>query len=482
MNRIQRLGLIAGPTAFAVLLLISPSEELTPAMLKVAATGALMAIWWMTEAIPIPATSLLPIVLFPALGVMTSKQATLPYANHLIYLFIGGFFIALAMEKWHLHRRLALHTIRFVGTSPQRVILGFMLASALLSMWVSNTATTMMMLPVGLAVISQVRGGPEAQNAAAPEQRSNFGTALMLGIAYAASIGGIGTIIGSPPNTFLAGYIEQQFHRQISFASWMIFAVPVACLSLGIAYLLLVKLIFPPRIRTIPGGREFIDKELAGLGTMSKEEKLVILVFAAVATAWIARGFLKTAYVADATIAIAGALLLFLIPSDFAAGKFLLDWRSAAKLPWGIIVLFGGGLALTNGVNKAGLNKYLAVKIATFGAIPHILLILIIVLIAIFLTELTSNTATATILIPIMGSLALTIGQNPYALMLPACLATSYAFMLPVATPPNAIVFSSDYVTIRQMAKTGFWLNILSAVVITLFAYVVLPLIFTGGI
>ena len=481
MNTAKRIGFFGGPVVFAAILLypvlFALPEGMTTEMFSVIAVIALMAIWWITEAIPIPATALLPIALFPTLGVMKSAASTTPYANHLIYLFIGGFFLAAAMEKWNLHKRIALFTIKMIGTGPERVILGFMVATAFLSMWVSNTATAMMMVPVGMAVISQVLSVLKDEGVELNSSKFNFGTALMLGIAYAASIGGVGTIIGTPPNTVLVGVIETQYGQTIGFAQWMAFGVPLTVIFLALTWFLLVKVMLPPEISSIPGGAELINREYAKLGPMSKEEKLVLAAFVTVAVAWIVRGFMTTAFIADTTIAMICAVSLFIIPSNFSKGEFLLDWQTAVKIPWGVVILFGGGLALTAGVASVGLAEWFTAQFTLLNGLALAVVIFLVVTAAIFLTEVTSNTATATLLIPAMGAIAVAMGVHPYGLMVAAGVATSYAFMLPVATPPNAVVFGSGQVTIAQMSKVGVWLNFAGIILITVFVLLFMQLI-----
>ncbi len=479
----QKAGFFAGPAAMVLVLLFARPEGISPEALKVASVVLLMAIWWITEAIPLAATALLPAALFPALGVMKASEASAPYANHLIFLFLGGFLIAVTMERWNLHRRVALYTIRAVGTSPARIILGFMIASGFISMWISNTATTMMMVPIGLAVIGQAAGSLKAggtSDAGLSPTKFRFGTALMLGIAYASSIGGVGTLIGTPPNVFLAGFIETTFGVQISFAKWMVVGVPLAVVMVFLTWIYLTKIVFPMEIKEIPGGRPFIDSEIERLGRMSGAEKKILFVFLLVAAAWIARGFVKAGFlgsVSDSTIAIIGALLLFVLPDDFKNGEFLLDWKTAMKIPWGVIILFGGGLSLANGFKVSGLDRWIGSQLMVFEGSHYILMISVVVLLTVFLTEVTSNTATSAMLIPITSSIAVAMAIHPYGLIIAVGISASYAFMLPVATPPNAIVFGSRQVTIPQMAKTGLALNILSWIVITLFITVFLPLV-----
>ncbi|AMK12780.1 SLC13 family permease [Pseudodesulfovibrio indicus] len=488
-NKGKQIGFFLGPIVFVLMLIIPAPEGMAVEAWRVAAVTALMAIWWITEAIPIPATSLLPIALFPLLGVMKSAASTAPYANHLIYLFMGGFFLAVTMERWNLHRRVALYTIRAIGTSPGRMIMGFMVATGFLSMWVSNTATAMMMVPIGLAVIQQATGYDsdhlrDSSGNVGPE--FNFGRALMLGIAYAASIGGVATIIGTPPNTVMAGMVEKMFGVQIGFGQWMMFGVPLAAITMLIAWLLLTKILFPMGGMELAGGAKIINDEVKKLGPMSPEEKKIVMVGCFVATFWLARGFMAKSsfvlgimphfkFIGDATIGILGALILFAIPVDFKKGKFLLDWKTAVKIPWDVILLFGGGLAIANGFAKTGLAAYIAGQLGALEGTSMIIFVGAVVLITIFLTEITSNTATATLLVPIMGSAAIAMGVHPFATIVGACVAASYAFMLPVATPPNAVVFGSGCVTIKQMAKAGVWLNIVGTILITAFVVYILP-------
>jgi len=477
----QTTGLILGPVLFASLLLSPIPQGLSPEGMKVAAVAVLMAVWWISEAIPIPATALLPIVLFPFLSVMKTQQVTGAYANHLIYLFMGGFLIAAAMEKWQLHRRIALETIRLVGVSPNRIVLGFMLATAFLSMWISNTATAMMMTTIGLAVITQAKALLQAQGRFEAQTPFPFGTALMLGIAYAASIGGVATLIGTPPNAILAGIAEKTFGISISFTDWMMFGLPLASLMLALTWFYLTRIMFRSDMTELPGGAQSIKQALEELGPMRREETQVLIVFGLVAFAWITRGLLDIEalrFVTDSSIAIAGALVLFMIPVNFRNGEFLLDWQTAVKIPWDIIILFGGGFALAGGFNSSGLTTWIADQLMVLEGTHIVMLVGMIVLLVIFLTEVTSNTATASLLLPIMGALAVAMNVHPLTTMIAVAVAASYAFMLPVATPPNAIVFSSREITIPQMARAGLALNLIGAALITLFVVFILPLAF----
>ena len=467
------IGLLSGPLLFMLVLMLPLPDGMTPQGLGVAAVAVLMAVWWVTEAIPIPATALLPIVLFPVLGVLSGSDVTRAYGNHLIYLFLGGFLIAVTMEKWNLHHRIALLTIHLIGVTPQRIVLGFMLATAFLSMWISNTAATMMMVTIAMAVTREM----EHDNSHA-EGEFWFGTVLMLGIGYAASIGGVATLIGTPPNAIFAGVVEKSYGVSISFLDWMVFALPLSLLMLFIAWFYLARVLFRDADTHLPGGGALIREHIARLGPMSRQEKMVAAVFAAVASLWILRGLYQPAslsMVTDSTIAVAGALLLFLLPVDLKKREFLLDWKTAVSIPWDIIILFGGGFALAQGFDKSGLTHWLAEQLMVLQGFDVILIIAAVVLLVVFLTEVTSNTATASLLLPVMGALATAIDMNPLGLMVAAVVAASFAFMLPVATPPNAIVFSSRYISIAQMAAAGFRLNLTGVVVITGFVYLLLP-------
>ncbi|MBX0297110.1 SLC13 family permease [Haloarcula nitratireducens] len=483
-DRRQKIGLVLGPLLFAVIMLAPTPEGLSTGGQAVGATTAWVAVWWIGESIPIPATSLLPIVLFPLTGALDIDAATAPYSNDLIFLFMGGFFIAMAMQRWDLHRRIALRTIRVIGTGPKRIILGFMIATAFLSMWVSNTATTMMMTPIGLAVILQTGDIIERTDKDIPTEQGEFrfGTALMLCIAYSASVGGVGTIIGTPPNLVLVGAINETFDQTITFAQWMLYGVPIAALGVGIIWVYVTQFLIPPRMESLPGGLEVIDEELEALGSMTREEKLVLVIFAATAFGWLTRSFLLQPIIpgiADSMIAIAGALALFLVPAheDDGSFTFLLDWETAVNIPWGIILLFGGGLSIAAGFQETGLAEWIGGLLGGLQGVSIVLVMIVVVVLTIFMTEVTSNTATTAMLMPIMASLAVGLSIHPYGIMIAAATAASFAFMLPVATPPNAVVFGSGYITMPQMAKTGFGLNIIGILLVILLALTWLPLI-----
>ncbi len=444
---------------------------MNPAALSVSAIAALMATWWITEAIPIPITALLPIALFPTLDVMNVNNVTSAYSNHIIFLFLGGFIIALCIERWNLHKRIALQTILIVGSSHKKILLGFMLATACLSMWISNTATTLMMIPIAIAVIKKIDDSRE----------SIFGMTLMLGVAYSASIGGVATLIGTPPNAILAGILEQQLDTSISFFDWLTFALPLSCIFLAIVWIYLSYQQKKEHSSLNTFDKTLIKDELAKLGQLTTEEKKVLIVFFLVAVGWIARGLIDIEIfrqIKDSTIAIIGAILLFMIPAKNGSTR-LMDWETTKKLPWDILILFGGGFALASGFSESGLTIWIGSQLNFLEGVNILIIIFALSLLIIFLTEITSNTATASILIPVMIALSEVMQLPPMYLMATVAISASFAFMLPVATPPNAIVYSSRYVTIQQMAKTGFLLNIVGSVLITFFILKFLPLVFS---
>ncbi|TYO97952.1 SLC13 family permease [Desulfallas thermosapovorans] len=481
-NLAQKIGLILGPVLFLLVLIMPTPADMPPVAKLVLAAVVWIAIWWITEAIPIPATSLLPIVLFPLLGVQDVKSTTASYGDSTVFLFMGGFFIAAAMERWNLHRRIALNIIKLVGTGPKTIILGFMVATAFLSMWISNTATAMMMMPIGLAVIVQVALLLKQQGSDIDTSlgRFNFGTALMLGIAYAASIGGVATIIGTPPNGIFVGVAKEMWGQDISFASWLAYGIPLAAVTLIFAWWYLTTVAYPVRIKELPGGMKVINDEIKKLGPISRAETQVASVFILVALLWISSSFVLKDFIPminDATISILGAVLLFLLPVNLAKGQFILDWESALKIPWGILLLFGGGISLAGGFKSSGLAEWIATRLTGLEGASMLVIVLAVTTMAIFLTEVTSNTATATMLMPVMASMGIAMGIHPYALMITAAIACSYAFMLPVATPPNAVVFGTGYVTIPQMARAGFALNIFGVIAITALTLYYLPVV-----
>lgn len=478
--QIQWLGLAVGLVLGILVYLVMPGDVPQEARLT-AATAVLMAVWWMTEALPIPATALVPLIVFPTLGSTPLDDVGASYGNNVIFLFMGGFLLALAMQRWNLHRRMALLTVRLIGTRPPQMIAGFMIATGFLSMWVSNTATAVMMLPIGISVLLLVNKTSDAiddpvdadEDAAATPVKSNFGTALMLGIAYAASIGSLGTIIGTPPNTLLVGYMASEHDVQIGFGQWMIVGVPLAVVLMAACWFLLTKVLFKPEIDEIPGGRKLIDDELAKLGTTSAGERRVLVIFVLAALAWVFVPLVTdwvgadTPPITDAGIAMAVGVLLFLLPAGAARGVRLLDWDSALKLPWGVLLLFGGGLALSAQFSSSGLTEWIGEVASGLGGLPVVLLVVLFAAGILFLTELTSNTATAATFLPVAGGIAMGMGMDPLLLAIPVALAATCAFMLPVATPPNAIAYGSGYVSIPQMIKGGIWLNLFGLVLNT---------------
>ncbi|MBD8034259.1 MULTISPECIES: SLC13 family permease [Solibacillus] len=479
----QTVGLILGPVFFILTLMFFNPEGLTPEAKGILASTIWIATWWITEAIPIPATSLLPLVLFPLTNSLDIKVTSSSYGDETIFLFMGGFMIALAMEKWNLHKRIAISIISMVGTNMDRIVLGFMIATGFLSMWISNSATAMMMIPIGLAIINQVADGlkndPNIDIDTSP-QRFAFGKALMLGIAYSASLGGIATLIGTPPNTLLAGAINKMYGIELSFAGWMLFGVPFAWVFIFFTWIYLVKVAFPSKIKTLPGGRAVIDKEKRDLGKASIEEKIVFVVFILAAFSWITRSFFLGKIIvglSDGIIAIFFAIVLFAIPSVNRKGDRIMDWQTAVKLPWGILLLFGGGLAIASGFVSTGLSEWIGSQLMGLDGVNVIVLIFLVTALVLALTEITSNTATASMMYPIMASLAVALGIHPYALMIAAGVAASCAFMLPVATPPNAAVFGSGYIKITDMMKAGFALNVFAVILITLSIYFLLPVL-----
>lgn len=471
----RRIGLILGPLSFSYILLFFQPEGLSNSANAVLASVSWVAIWWITEAVSITVTALLPIVLFPLTGGLSLSETTASYGHKYIYLYIGGFILAIAIEKWNLHKRIALSIIKIVGTNVINIILGFMIATAFLSMWISNTAATVMILPMGMAIVSQLRDNP---NTIEDENRI-FGKALMLAIAYSASIGGMATLIGTPTNLVLAGVVQTTFGEDITFSQWFVFGFPITCILLFLCWKYLTKFAFKFKQKEFPGGQNEINIQFKALGKLSFEEKLVLAVFISTALAWITRSFLLQKFIPaidDTIISMSFAILLFLLPTS-KKGQTIIAWEDAVKLPWGIVILFGGGMALALGFESSGLALWIGNKLVALDTVPFIMLLLILITTVNFLTEITSNIATTAMLLPVLISLAPTLGVHPYYLLIGATVAASCAFMLPVATPPNAVVFGSGYLKIEDMVKKGIWMNILSIVLLTVFVYFMLPLI-----
>jgi len=472
-NLIQRIGLFLGPIVFTLTLLYFHPEGLSKEANAVLASTFWIAIWWITEAIPIAVTALIPIVLFPLSGGLSLTETTGSFGHKYIFLFMGGFMIAIAIEKWNLHKRIALNIINIIGVDVSKIILGFMLATAFLSMWISNTATSVMMLPIGIAIIQQLKDNPETK----VDENLIFGKALMLAIAYSASIGGMATLIGTPPNLVLAGVVEETYNYEITFSQWFMFGFPISVVLLFICWKYLTKLAFTFKQKEFPGGKQEIKRLLKLLGKVSYEEKMVAFIFALTAFSWITRSFLLQKILPaldDTIIAIVFAVVLFLIPSKNKKEK-LINWEDAVKLPWGIILLFGGGMALAKGFKTSGLALWIGNQMAVLEGLSVIVLILLLITAVNFLTEITSNLATTAMLLPVLAPLAVTIEVHPLILMTAVAVAASCAFMLPVATPPNAVVFGSGYLRIPDMVSKGIFMNIISIIILTLFVYFVLP-------
>jgi len=469
----KTIGLILGPIAFILTLLFFHPEGLNPKANAVLAATLWIAIWWITEAVDIAVTALLPIILFPLTGGLSLSETTAAFGHKYVFLYLGGFVIAIAIEKWNLHKRIALNIINFIGTNVVSIILGFMVATAFMSMWISNTATSVMMLPIGMAIVAQLQDNPDTIE----DENLIFGKALMLAIAYSASIGGMSTLIGTPPNLVLAGVVEETFGYEISFAQWFKFGFPISMILLFLCWQYLTRFAFKFKQKSFPGGRTEITKQLTALGKISYEEKLIATVFAATAIAWITRSYLLKPIIPaidDTIIAMISAMIIFLLPTK-KGDRRLLTWQEATKLPWGILILFGGGMALAAGFKNSGLALWIGSQMTLLEGVAILLLVLCLIAAVNFLTEITSNLATTAMLLPILYPMAKTINVHPFILMVSATVAASCAFMLPVATPPNAVVFGSGYLRIPDMVKAGIWMNILSIILLTLFVYFVLP-------
>jgi sodium-dependent dicarboxylate transporter 2/3/5 len=475
------IGYVIGPLLFVLIILFADLQPGKPEVTYTLAIALLMAIWWVTEIIPIAVTALLPVVLFPLFGVMNGKDISSAYFNHVIFLFIGGFVVALAMQKWNLHKRMALKILSVTGSSPARILLGFMLASAFLSMWISNTATAMMMVPILLSIISKLEEHLDKGDV------KKYSIGLLLGVAYGASIGGIATLVGTPPNLSFTRIFQIMFPEapEISFSDWFIFAAPLSLVFFMITWGYLYSRFKPSKKLKNIQNIDF-NEQYKKLGAASFEEKSVFTVFIGLAILWLTRTgisigdfsflgwselFRTPDFINDGTVAIAMAILLFLVPSKSKKGKMLMDWQSTSQLPWNIVLLFGGGFALASAFKESGLSVWFGESLSFAADFHPILIIFVIALSVTFLTELTSNTATIEMLLPILAGLAVSIDVNPLVLMLPATLSASMAFMLPVATPPNAIIFGSERIKIVDMARAGLFLNLIGAVLITFLSY-----------
>ena len=443
---------------------------------KAVAVAALMVFWWVTEALPMPAVALVPLVLFPLLQVSTIEETSKSYSNPVVFLFMGGFMIGLAIEKWNLHKRIALHIVKRTGTSGNRIILGFIIATGFISMWLSNTATTMMMLPIALSVIAVMKNHEQPG-----ANMANFSLVLMLVIAYASNIGGMGTIIGTPPNVAFVGFIEKKYNYTVQFLDWILVCTPLVILLLAALYVVLTKWLFPNNILNSSHADDFIRSEIKSLGKLTGSETRVLGVFLVIASLWITKDLINQLgwfRLDDNMIAVIGALSLFAIPAAGREGeevKMLLEWKDTSKMAWGILLLFGGGIALANSLEKVGVMAQIGNWLAGFSQTGGFALVLVVVVVSIFLSELMSNVAQVIVLAPVLAALADALHLDPLLLGVPMTLAASAASMLPMGTPPNAIVFSSGHVKMKDMLKAGFVMNIISIIVITLFAWFVLP-------
>ncbi len=453
----QWAGWMLGPAALLTTLVLPPPEGLSVEGWRTAGAAGLMAIFWIAESIPIPATALLPLVLFPALGLGDIRESAAPFANPIIFLFLGGFILALGMQRWHLHRRVAIGLIGVIGTRPSSIVAGFLISSALVSMWVSNTATALMMLPIAMSVVQLVPGHDVASS-----RERGLGTAILLAVAYGATTGGMATPIGTPPNALLAAYVSEIYQLTIGFGQWMLLGVPVVLVALPCVYVVLTRVMFTLDRRELPGMAEMIAGEQARLGRIGREELVVAVVFLLTAAGWVFQPLLARVVplVSDTTIAITGALLLFAIPVDLRRGEFVMTWEATKAVPWGVLLLFGGGLSLAGNIDRHGLSTYLGTLAGGLEGLPHLLTLCIVCFGILLLTELTSNTATAATFLPIAGAFALSLGENPLLFLIPTALAANCSYMMPVGTPPNAIVYGSGYITLPQMARAGVLLNV----------------------
>jgi len=476
----RTLFVLAGPTIFLFMLfLLEPPVGMSDSAYAVLASTIWIAIWWITEAVPIPVTSLLPLVLFPLCNIMPIDLVAESYSKPIIFLFLGGFLIALAMEKWDLHKRIALTVISRSGTNMRRVLLGFMVATWFLSMWISNTATVVMMLPIALSIIFQfdnfkVKSGEGTAGAEV------FGKALVLSLAYSASIGGMATLVGTPTNLIFAESVHDFYGVQIPFDQWMWIGLPVSVVLLCILFFYLTRVYFNISKRTVKGAREFLQAEMKVLGPVKPEEKWVLAIFSLVAVAWVTRRYIITPFfpaVNDTNIVLIGAILLFLIPSPSNPRKRIMDWKTGLKVPWGVLILFGGALSVASGFERSGLTIWIGDQLGLLTMVPYWLILLIVVAVINFLTEITQNMATCTLMMPIMAAFALVLDVHPFGLMTAAAIASSCAFMLPVATAPNAVVFGSGLIRIKDMARAGIMMNILSIIIVTFFIYFLFPYI-----
>lgn len=471
MEMYKRIGFFLGPLAFLGFLLFDVGDENHAQ--RVLPVAIWMLLWWITEPVPIYITAMLPMVFFPALDIMSVKETFEPYANPIIFLFLGGFVIALAMEERKLHERIAFSLVRLTGTTASGIVFGFMLSTAVISMWISNTASTVMMLPIGLSIIKLLgdRGDSTVEF-------KRFSMLLMLGIAYASSIGGTMTLIGTPPNVVFAGYYAEFTGTEFSFGRWMLIGLPVGLLMLLLGFLVLTKIVYPISTAKIAGAKELFDSKWLALGAMDRGEKMVLAVFSLTVSGWVLLNPINELIgykaLSNSNIAMSGALLMFILPVNFRKAEFILDWKSTEKLPWGILILFGGGLTMANGLENAGIIEWVANQVAAQSHAGPLVLCAGLTLLAMAMTEVMSNVALVTVLVPVVFALATAMGVDPVFLGVPVTLAASCAFMMPISTPPNAVVYSSGFITVGQMMRAGFWMNVMAAVVIIFMSWLLL--------
>ncbi|WP_022700601.1 SLC13 family permease [Oceanicaulis alexandrii] len=474
----QRVGLVLGPIAALITALTFSPDGLPQQATIVAAIGVLMAIWWATEAIPVAITAFLPLVALPILGVVSTREIAAPYAHPIIYLFFGGFVVALAIERCGLHRRIALGVFAIAGADARALVAGFMGAAAFVSMWISNTSTTLMLLPIAVSVFTVIN---ETMPTLAPRQRENFGVSLLLGLAYGATLGGVATLVGTPPNAFMVGFMADNYDVQIDFARWMMVGVPVTLVMLPLAWLVLTRFIYPINFKASDEAVQHIRAMREGLGAMSKAEVRTALLFGFLVFGWLSRSWLSSlpflGELTDTGVAMTAAVAAFLIPSG-QKGQALMTWDAMSRLPWGVLALFGGGLALATAVTSSGLALWMGQQLVGVGTINAILLVVTATALVIFITELTSNLATTATFLPVIAAIGVETGQDPLIYVIPVTLAASCAFMLPVATPPNAVVFSSGLVAIPAMARVGLVLNIIAVAVLSVVALLLAPVVF----
>lgn len=473
----KKIGFLAGPL-LCILILALPFDIINPAIDRVIAIAAWMIVWWITEAVSISVTALIPLALFPLLGIGDIKSVASNYANPIVYLFFGGFVIALALEKVQLHKRIALSILKITGTKANGIVLGFMIATALMSMWISNTASTVVMLPIAVSVIQLLMDDADGFT----KNDKNFALSIMLGIAFAANIGGMSTLIGTPPNSVMLAFLNESYNIDIGFFQWMKMGVPFAILMLAITYFCITRIFFPNRLGRIGESGNIIQSELKKLGPMSRGEKIVLIIFLCTAIAWMLRSYLNTLLpnitLTDTTISVIAALAMFIIPLDLKRGEFPLDWKDTSRLPWGILILFGGGLALASGLKDAGFIAMIGDYISSQTDWSIWVVTAVLIFLMLFMTELMSNVALVTILIPLVVGIAIGMDVPILQMVIPVTLASSCAFMLPMATPPNAIVFASGHVRVGQMARIGIVLNLISVGLLFAIAYWIVPLLF----